>query len=334
MFLYTSALIMMIIIIGFLGCTKKNRLHVDVSEIKVTPEFLHFEDALFSIPDSLFSEQFPLIFPAYAGLFKSNVADSLMTSEMFLFVSEPRFEELYQRRHEVLKDMEKEKAEIENLLKHYRYHYGNVPDYTIYTHISGLDLALLSMPVTVNDSIAVISTDFFLGSDFEPYRFVGIPEYRRRWMTPSQIAPEFARQLAFLRLGSPDEAETVLEQMIYQGKILYFLDAMMPEAHDSLKIQYSKQQLEWIGKNQRHVWSYLVNNQMLFSTDLKHNKMMILDAPFTPAFTENSPGRLGHWFGWNIVKRYMNKNPQITIPQLMEDTDAARILSESGYKPN
>jgi hypothetical protein len=315
------------------GCGKKNQLSVDVSGIEIHPRYFHFEDALFAIPDSLFFKDFPKVYPEFSALFSKPAADSLLTAEMLLFATEPRFMELYQRKREVMGDLEREKQAIEKVLKHYRYYYPEAADHQIYTHIPGLDLSLIHMPITLNDTLAVICTDFYLGRDFEPYEFVGIPAYKRAWMEPSQIAPEFARQLAFMKAGTPDMAETLLDQMVYQGKILYFMDAMMPDAHDSVKIRYTNAQLEWCNKQQRHVWGYLISNNMLFSSDQNHSKLMILDAPFTSAFTEQSPGRLGHWFGWQIVKRYMEKNPELSVVELMAEHDSRKILNGSGYKP-
>lgn len=315
------------------GCGKKNPLSVDISDIEVKPHYLHFEDALFAIPDSLFFKDFPKIYPEFSALFSQPEADSLLTAEMLLFATEPRFIELFHRKQKVMGDFGKEKQAIGKVLQHYRYYYPEAADHEIITHIPGLDLSLIHMPITLNDTLAVICTDFYLGRDFEPYEFVGIPAYKRAWMEPSQIALEFARQLAFMKAGTPDMAETLLDQMIYQGKILYFMDAMMPEAHDSLKIRYSKAQLEWCEKQQRHVWGYLISNNMLFSSDQNHSKLMILDAPFTAAFTEQSPGRLGQWFGWQIVRRYMKKNPDLSVAELMMEQDSRKILNGSGYKP-
>jgi hypothetical protein len=326
-------LILFLFTIQWTGCRNKNKLIIDLAGIEANPRFLHFEDALFSIPDTLFFEQFPAIYKKFPGLFLNPEADSLVMSEMLLFATEPRFIELYDRKQEVMGDFAVQAREITEVLRHYRYYFPEAPGHRIYTHIPGLDLALLNMPVTVNDTMAVICTDFFLGSDFEPYGYVGIPEYKRRWMDPSQIAPEFARQLAFLQGGSPDQAESILEQMIYQGKILYFMDAMMPMLADTAKIRFTTAQMEWLISNQRHVWSYMVNNQMLFSSDLKHSKILILDAPFTAVFSEEAPPRMGHWFGWQIVRKYMEKHPDITLKALMMLDDAQAIFEASGYKP-
>ncbi len=315
------------------GCGRKNRLDVDISHIVLEPRFAHFDEALFNIPDERFFDEFPAVYKQFSDLFIAAEPDSALIAEMLLFKSEPRFSELYERRVAVLGDMAAEKHAITDVLRYYRYHFpdATIPD--IYTHIVGLDLSLLQASVMVTDTLAIISTDFYLGADFEPYTFIGIPAYKRRWMTPSQVAPEFARQLGFLQIGNPDMAETLLEQMVFQGKVLYFLDAMMPKVHDTTKIRYSAVQLDWVKASQRHVWAYLVNNQMLYSTDLRHSKMMIQDAPFTPVFTEESPGRMGHWFGWQIVRAFMDRHPEVTLPELLEMDNAQKILQASGYKP-
>lgn len=322
-----------LIIMSAGSCRRKSRLLVDLSEVSVNPTFHHFEEALFEIPDTLFFEQFPEIYTKFAPLFMQREPDSLLIAEMLIFSNEPRYVELYDKKREVLGDLGREIEEIINVLKHYRYYYPEAPDHEIYTHISGLDMSLIQSPVILNDTLAIISTDLFLGEEYEPYVFVGIPEYRRRWMIPGQVAPEFARQLAFLKAGSPENAETLLEQMVFQGKILYFIDAMMPRLEDTAKVRYTKKQLQWCLDNQRHVWAYIINNQMLYSTDHNHAKLLILDAPFTAVFSETAPGRIGHWVGWQIVRKYMDKNPGVSLQALMSEHDAQKILTESGYKP-
>ena len=57
------------------------------------------------------------------------------------------------------------------------------------------------------------------------------------------------------------------------------------------------------------------------------------EGPFTTGFVKESPARTGVWIGWNIVKKYMDKNANISLDQLMHETDAQKILSLSKYKP-
>ena len=50
---------------------------------------------------------------------------------------------------------------------------------------------------------------------------------------------------------------------------------------------------------------------MLYSTDASLPGRFISDAPFSKFYLEldnESPGRLGQYIGWQIVKSYMNNN--------------------------
>ena len=48
----------------------------------------------------------------------------------------------------------------------------------------------------------------------------------------------------------------------------------------------------------------------------------------------NAPSRVGYFVGYNIVNNYMKNNPQITIKELILETDEHTILNRSRYKPN
>ena len=57
------------------------------------------------------------------------------------------------------------------------------------------------------------------------------------------------------------------------------------------------------------------------------------DAPFTAPVSQDSPGRLGTWLGWQIVDSYMKKNQNIGLKNLMDENNYQKILEESGFKP-
>jgi hypothetical protein len=57
------------------------------------------------------------------------------------------------------------------------------------------------------------------------------------------------------------------------------------------------------------------------------------EGPFTQGFSqEQSPGNIGQWIGWQIVKRFAEKNSSMKPEELMR-TDAMKILEEAKYKP-
>ncbi|MBL7746712.1 MAG: hypothetical protein JNM19_04750, partial [Chitinophagaceae bacterium] len=57
------------------------------------------------------------------------------------------------------------------------------------------------------------------------------------------------------------------------------------------------------------------------------------ESPFTQGLSqEDSPGNIGQWIGWQIIKKYVSKNPNLTPEELMK-TEAKKILDEAKYKP-
>jgi len=121
--------------------------------------------------------------------------------------------------------------------------------------------------------------------------------------------------------------------MIIAGKALYFVDVTLPDVKDEFKIGYSAKQLDWSQKNESNIWAFIIENQLLFSSNPQGVSKMMTDAPFTSGFAAESPGRLGAYIGWQIVRNYMKEADGITLKQLMEDTDAQQILKVSKFKP-
>jgi hypothetical protein len=47
---------------------------------------------------------------------------------------------------------------------------------------------------------------------------------------------------------------------------------------------------------------------------------------------EASPGNIGAFCGWQIIKKYMAENPDVTLLKLME-TSAETVFQTAKYKP-
>jgi uncharacterized protein YjaZ len=75
--------------------------------------------------------------------------------------------------------------------------------------------------------------------------------------------------------------------------------------------------------------------QALFDADPKLPNRFINPAPFTKfymGFDNETPGRLGQWLGWQIVRSYMEHNDKVTLQQMLA-MDAKIIFDNSKYKP-
>lgn len=228
----------------------------------------------------------------------------------------------------------RQEQELTDAFKHIRYFYPKQKIPRLITFISGF---AVQTPIG-NDYIG-IGLDMFLGSHgdkFYPALRQSIPHYIARRFTPDNITPRVIE--GFIRedmYQERDEDRSLLAKMIYNGKVLYMMDSFMPKVADTLKIGYTTQQLQWCKENEGGIWAYLLENELLFNSDFMKIQKYLAEAPFTPGLGENSESapKLGVWTGWQIVRMYMEKNPEITLQKLMREDDAQKILTESKYKP-
>jgi hypothetical protein len=179
----------------------------------------------------------------------------------------------------------------------------------------------------------LISLELFLGSKHKFYQ--PFPEYIRQNFEEKQIMPEVASSFALGVIAQPKDA-TLLSQMIYYGKELYIKDVLLNESYtDADKIGFTPEHIAWSEENEAYIWTYFIENQMLYSTNSKLANQFINLAPFSKFYLEidnESPGRIGRWIGWQIVRSYMENNPKVTVQDLVR-MDAKVIFEQSKYKP-
>ena len=146
----------------------------------------------------------------------------------------------------------------------------------------------------------------------------------------SDVADNFAKKVV-PRLND----RTLLSDMIYYGKILYLKDKLMPSVSDAVKMGYTQDQYDWAEVNEEPIWRNFVEQEHLYSTDRELQLRFIEPAPFSKFGLElidnESPGRIGQYVGWQIVRAFMNKN-EITVQQLLK-IPAEEIFKKSSFKP-
>lgn len=179
--------------------------------------------------------------------------------------------------------------------------------------------------------MAVSLDNYTLGHVEEMQRF-GVPNYITRLCRREYIVPDMMAAAARSHIVLPDGDLTFLDYAIAEGKTLYFLDQVLPSTPDTLKIRYSKEQMEWMEDNAGNVWGWLIQNNMLFSSDMSQLNNMVDDAPKTNAFGEGSAPRTNAWIGWQVVRKYMKKSG-VSMGELFADTDSRKILETSGWRP-
>lgn len=158
------------------------------------------------------------------------------------------------------------------------------------------------------------------------------PNYISQRFTPEYIAVNCMKNIIDDIYPPKANGKSLVEQMIEKGKRLYVLDKIMPLTADSLKIGYTNKQLKGCYANEGRIWNFFITNSLLLSNDPSLQKSYLSDAPSTQELGEGSPGYIGLFTGWQIVKKYMEKNSGLSLPGLLQ-TDAQKIFEESKYRP-
>jgi hypothetical protein len=180
------------------------------------------------------------------------------------------------------------------------------------------------------DSLVVISLDLYLGKNHKFYEF---PEYLKQNFEENQIMPDIVSSFAATKIPNVSD-KTLLSQMIYAGKELYLKDVLLPKSTDAEKIGYTPEQITWCQENESYMWRYFMEDKLLYSTDSKLPNRFINVAPFSKFYLEidnESPGRVGTWVGWQIVRSFMNNN-DVTLQQVLQ-IDPMELFQKSKYKP-
>ncbi|MDO4190422.1 MAG: hypothetical protein Q4D14_01870 [Bacteroidales bacterium] len=221
-------------------------------------------------------------------------------------------------------DIEKALTEA---FKRAKYFFPETETPQCYTHVSGLNQS-----ICVGDGYISVSIDNYMGSDYPVYQGriydYLLPNMRREMILPDIVHAWIEAEFPFY----PQEGE-LLEDMLYEGKLVYITSILLPNLHDTLLMGYNSEQLEWCQKSEPAMWDKMVEEGHLFTHESVMRSKYLHSAPFTTPFTQNSPGRGGVYIGWRIIESYMSKNKNVTPLQLMQETNYRNILEKSEYNP-
>lgn len=329
--LYRFTLLFLVILV-IDGCNwHKNRLNIDVSSIKIPDVIIHrYDRDLFNIPINSIQSGLEQIQNEYYFFLGTDLNDSKKLDDMKAYLENPRNIDFQKACETQYKDLTKVEQGLTEAFRHWKYYFPEVKLPRVYTFISGGDY---TNPVQLVDSVLIIALDNYLGKDFKPYLTDGLALYQLDRMKEDHIVPDCVREIVNAMYQGVPAPATLLGGMVEAGKRQYIMDALIPEVPGYLKMDYTKEQYSWAEKNETHVWAALVENRLLYSSDGQSSQMFLADGPFTMEFSKDSPPRLGEWIGLQIIRSFMQKNPEITLQMMMQENDAQKILTLSGYKP-
>jgi len=303
-----------------LGCSNTSKTEKEIENIPIDLKILRF-DKVFG---NAMVNDLPELKETYPSFFPKQYHDSIWIKK----IQDTLQKQLYVEVEKAFPTNEELEHNLISLFQHIDYYFPAFKPPSVVTLTSDVDY---KNKVIQADSLLIIALDTYLGSDHVFYE--GIPNYISKNMEESQIAQDVANIYAERYISNPGD-RSFLAILVYYGKLLYLKDLWLPSSSDSQKIGYSEEEYKWILENETEIWRYFIENEILYSTDQKLLNRFIYSAPFSKFYLEidnESPGSIGKYIGWKIVRSYMDRN-SISVQQLMI-MEADEIFKKSKYKP-
>ncbi|WP_298879129.1 gliding motility lipoprotein GldB [uncultured Polaribacter sp.] len=313
-------IIVFFVLFSFFSCKLESKHTIDVSNINANLSIDRYEVDFYSASkDSLknLKNKYPYLFPV-------EFTDSIALAK----ISNKDEQELFLESQKIYKNISNLDSQLTSLFKYVKYYNPKFRSPKVVTMLSNIDY---ENRVIYADSLLFISLDSYLGSKHKFY--ADYPKYIKQNNTDKNIIIDVANSIINKQLLSISN-RSFISKIIYEGKKMYLLDMYVNGVSDSIKIGYSEEKMQWATYNEEDIWKYFIERKLLFSTDTKLNKRFIDNAPFSKFYLENdsdSPGRIGVWLGWQIVRSFMQNN-DVSLQELLI-IDSEELFNKSKYKP-
>lgn len=336
---YTFKIYLLLTALCYVSCDNKkaHKIPEEVVEQSFSLKINRFDQDLFILKNHATEANIDSLaknYPDYFYLFTKNIlniGDSLNPQMPVLlkgFLNDQYINEMYTGVQKQFGDVTIYNNHLTEAFKAYHYFFPNynIPEITYF--VSGYNYA----NVTTKKTLA-IGLEMYLGSNYEPYTLLKIPLYKQKLMRKEYLVADALQ--AWISTEFEDEADyaSLLNQMLYKGKVLYTLETLMPDLSDTIKFGYSQEQLKWCMQNESKIWSHFIEKKLLFAALRGDSYKYINEGPFTAGFPRESPGKIGVWLGYQIIKKYVDAQPKITLKQLFDNHNSQQILTQSKYKP-
>lgn len=342
-FFSINSLSLFVILLMFYSCQPSKDIPV-IKDIDIAINIVRFEDIIMHIDTNNIEGSISQLYnkyPSFSKLYFSNILPyyknkSNINENIKNYITDSTTIALYKVVKKKYSDINRLEEEFRLAFKYYKYYFPNfvVPD--IYTYISSYGYQRFLFSIDDHKDGIGIGLDMFLKSEI-PYKsyFPKEPQfsdYHTRTFDYNHIVQKSIQLLIEDNYGV-FRKKTMLDEMIYQGKVTYIMDKILPFHNDSIIINYTINQLNWCENNEFELWSFFKSNDLLYETNPKKIAQYLNPAPYSPGIDAAAPGRTGVYTGWKIVSSYMAQFPDTELSDLLKNKTSLEILKYSKYKP-
>lgn len=275
--------------------------------------------------------KYPAFFQTYVEdvLQLAPVEDPRLALGLTRFAMDPIWSTVQDRADSVFGDMAKEQALFNQAFARLKAHFPDslVPRIIVYN--SGFNYGVLPM-----DSILGVGVEWFIGNDHRVVAQLGpevFPQYMKERMRPEMLVPAAMKGWLLVHYTRDIRGADLLTNLVETGKVMALLADLLPEAAPKDLFAFSGTQMQWCGPNEFNCWREIISQELLYSKRPEDIGRFMSDGPFTPGFPRESPGHLGEWIGYRMVRSYLADHPSTTFAELFALDDPRAILKS--YKP-
>lgn len=316
-----SGFLIFILFLSVVGCKKEDETEKKIARIAVDLQVYRFDREFATaqpgdIPN--LKSKYPYLFPKQ---FPDSVWEAKLTDTLQV--------ELSDEVDKTFGSFSQPTDDLKSLFQHIVFYFPKIHIPKVITLISEVRY---EDRIILTDSLLLIGLDNYLGKDHRFYQT--IPRYVAQGLDQQYLVSDVASAFSKKILKYPRN-RTFLSRMVYYGKELYVKDKLLPGNTDAQKINYTQEQVDWAQSNEEQIWRYFVERELLYSTESSLDRRFLDPAPFSKfqlALDNESPGRLGRYMGWQIVRAFMEKNPDTDLLTLL-DMPADELFKNSNYKP-
>lgn len=330
-----------IVAVSIISCANKKNVP-DVSAIKIDVKLDRFEQDFFKLDTNNLEASIDALqqkYPNFALDYLYNILGATPQKDstlklVQLFLRDATYLQVFKDAQTNFKQFENQYKEITQAFKFIKYYF---PAYDlpkrITTFIGPIDGVGTALTSTHDIAIGLQS---FLGKDYPMYNSAFVqevyPKYVTRRFESNYIALNVVKNIVDEMFPYTHTGRPLIEQMVEKGKRLYLQDALLPNVADTVKMGYTANQLSECNNNEAFIFSYFVQNNLLFQREPSIIMPFINDGPNTQELSLTAPGNIGSFVGLKIVQKWMEKNKEKSLDQLMK-TAATTIFNEANYKP-
>lgn len=300
-------------------------------------------DSLFALSDKKLAVQEVVKFqksnPAFSEVYFKHLLPIYSEDEkefenrLMDFLSSEQIVNLIDTTQIVFPNLNNVRKDLKKAMRYYQYYFpdSSVPNF--YSLVSEFGVQSFIFEDGDIDGVG-IGLDMFLGNDFDykslDPRNPAFSDYLTAFYNKDNVVKRSVEVILEDKIGT-QKGSNLLSQMVNRGKKLYTLRQILPFLPEDIVLGYSAKQMDWLRKNEIEMWSFFLEEELIYETSNAKTFKYLNPSPNSPGMPEEAPGRTGAYIGFKIVENYMKRNPSTTIDQLIAMDDYQKMINK--YKP-